>query len=174
MSPLERFLNSLKMQALSLDQTQGRPRFATVASVDSASATARVVLQPEGVLTGWLPVLSSWTGAGWGMVCLPSPGDQVFVIGQEGDAENGVIVGSAFSNKRLPPPAPAGEFWLVHATGSCLKLTNDGRIQICGDLHVTGDVYDRHGPLSHLRSYYDGHTHIDSHGGRTNQPDLQD
>lgn len=171
---MERLLNALKMQAQGLDQIQGRPRFATVASVNPSAATARVVLQPEGVLTGWLPVLSSWTGTGWGMVCLPSPGDQVFVIGQEGDAENGVIIGSAYSKRRLPPPAPPGEFWLVHASGACLKLTGSGQVQVCGDLHVTGDVYDAHGPLSRLRTAYDRHTHIDSHGGQTSQPDPQD
>lgn len=171
---MERLLNALKLQAHSLDQTQSQPRFAIVASVDTTTATARVMLQPENVLTGWLPVLTAWTGSGWGMVCLPAPGDQVLVIGQEGDADNGVVVGSAYSSKRQPPAAPAGEFWLVHAKGSCLKLTNDGVVQIVGDLHVTGDVYDAHGPLSRLRTSYDAHTHIDSRGDRTSPPDQQD
>lgn len=171
---MERFLNALKLQANALDQTQSRPRFATVASVDVTSATARVMLQPEGVLTGWLPVLSLWTGAGWGMVCPPSPGDQVLVIGQEGDADNGVVIGGAFSNKRPPPPAPLGEFWLVHATGTCLKLRNDGSVQVVGDLYVTGDVYDAHGPLSRLRAAYDSHIHVDSRGGMTMRPNNQD
>ena len=171
---MERLLNALKLQAHALDQAQSRPRFATVASVDVSSATVRVMLQPENVLTGWLPVLSPWTGTGWGMVCPPSPGDQVLVIGQEGDADNGVVIGSAFSSKRSPPPAPPGEFWLVHATGTCLKFKNDGSVQIVGDLHVTGDVYDSHGPLSRLRTAYDSHTHVDSRGGQTTPSNQQD
>lgn len=61
---MERFLNALKAQAGTLDQSSAQPRFATVTSVDPATATARVTLQPEGVLSGWLPVLSPWTGAG--------------------------------------------------------------------------------------------------------------
>src|SRR5690348_9355421 len=120
---MERLINALKQQAHALDKTQGRTRFGVVASVDSNSSTARVLLQPENVLTGWLPVLSPWTGAGWGMVCLPSPGDQVLVVAQEGSADNGVIIGGSYSSKRMPPPAPCGELWLVHASGSSLKLT---------------------------------------------------
>jgi len=167
-------MNALKMQSHGMDQTQGRPRFATVASVDPTSATARVLLQPEGVLTGWLPILSSWAGAGWGMVCPPSPGDQVLVVGQEADAENGVIVGSAFSSKQPPPTVPAGELWLVHASGSYLKLQSDGTVRVKGDLHVEGDVYDAQGPLSRLRGAYDRHTHLDSRGGISSKPDIQD
>jgi phage baseplate assembly protein gpV len=108
------------------------------------------------------------------MVCLPSPGSQVLVIGQEGDADNGVIVGSAFSAKQPPPVTPNGELWLVHSSGSYLKLQSDGTVQIKGDLHVAGDIYDAGGPLSRLRSAYDRHTHIDSHGGTTSQPNIQD
>ena len=36
------------------------PRFGTVSSVDPGTATARVTLQPEGVLSGWLPLLTPW------------------------------------------------------------------------------------------------------------------
>jgi hypothetical protein len=55
----------------------------------------------------------------------------------------------------------------VHRSGSFIKLQNDGTIQMHGDLHVTGDVYDRQGSLSRLRGHYDAHTHTDSRGGTT-------
>src|ERR1700761_7351655 len=154
---MDRFLNALKAQASTLDHALGQPRFATVSSVNPAASTARVMLQPEGVLTGWLPVLSPCVGAGWGIACPPSPGDQVFVLAQEGDAEHGVIVGRAFSDTQRTPAAPSGEIWLVHQSGSFLKLQNDGTVQINGDLHVSGDVYDRHGSLDRLRQHYDVH-----------------
>jgi hypothetical protein len=161
------------MQAGLLDNGQGQPRFATVSSVDPNTATARVMLEPDGVLTGWLPLLSSWTGAGWGMVCPPKPGDQVLVVPQEGDAAHGVIVGRSFSDVQHPPAAPPGEFWLVHESGSSLRLCNDGTIRLNGDLHVEGDVYDRHGPLSRLRTTYNQHVHGVA-GGATTQPTPQD
>ena len=147
-----RLTNALKSHSASLDSTTGQAKFGIVASINYQSAMGRVTIQPDGVLSGWLPILSQWTGNGWGLICLPSPGDQVLVLPQEGDVEQGVIVGGAFSTKQTPPQAAEGEFWIVHKSGSFLKLSNDGSVRINGDLHVQGDVYDSHGALSHLRS----------------------
>ena len=171
---MDRFLNLIKQHAGALDQGGSQPRFATVTSVNPTAATARVTLQPEGVLSGWLPVLSPWIGAGWGMCCPPSPGDQVLVLAQEGDADHGIIVGRAFSNTQPPPATPVGELWLIHNSGSFIKLQNDGSIQMHGDLHVAGDVYDQQGSLSRLRGHYDAHTHTDSRGGTTTVPKQSD
>ena len=171
---MDRFLNTMKMHADAIVQTLAQPRFGTVTSVDPNTGTARLMLQPEGVLSGWLPVLSPWVGSGWGMICPPKPGDQVLVLAQEGAAEHGIIVGRIFSNRQCPPPAPSGELWLVHQSGSYLKLLNDGTIQVGGDLHVNGDVYDSQGSLSRLRGHYNAHTHNDPNGGvmtTTSQPD---
>jgi len=44
------------------------------------------------------------------------------------------------------------------------------RVQIVGDLHVSGDVYDRQGSLARLRGHYDVHTH----GGLGSPPNPQD
>lgn len=156
---MDAFINALKAHAGAMDQATGQARFGLVTSVDPRNATARVTLQPENVLTGWLPVLSPFVGAGWGMVCPPSPGDQVLVIAQEGDAEHGIIVGRAFSQSAPAPQAASGEFWLVHKSGSFLKLLNDGTVQVKGDLHVDGDMFDRHGSLAQLRGDYNTHRH---------------
>ena len=167
---MDRLLNALKAQGANQDQASGTPRFGLVSSVDPSTATARVMLQPEGVLTGWLPLLTPWVGNGWGLCCPPSPGDQVLVIPQEGDAEQGLIVGSTWSQQTTPPAAPAGEFWLVHSSGTALKLQNDGTVRITGDLHVSGDIYDSHGALSQLRAHYNSHMHPPSMS-LTSEPD---
>jgi phage baseplate assembly protein gpV len=168
---MQRFLNAMKAHAAALDRAQGQPRFGLVTSVDPNRYAARVTLQPEGVLTGWLPILSPWIGAGWGLSCLPAPGDQVFVLAQEGEAEHGVVIGASWSDSARPPGAPVGEFWLVHQSGTSLKLANDGTVQIHGDLHVSGDVYDHHGSLDQLRQHYNQHTHP---GSATTPPSPQD
>lgn len=156
---MDAFFNALKSQAGAMDQATGQARFGLVTSVDPRNMTARVTLQPENVLTGWLPVLSAFVGAGWGLVCPPSPGDQVLVLPQEGDAEHGVIVGRAYSDAARAPEAEAGEFVLIHKSGSFLKLMNDGTVQVKGDLHVDGDISDRHGSLAQLRAHYNTHRH---------------
>jgi hypothetical protein len=166
----DRLSNIVKAHAAGLDHASGQAKFGTVSSVNYETGNARVIIQPDGVLSGWLPTLSQWVGNGWGMVCPPNPGDQVFLVPQEGDIEQGVIVGRTYSTAQVPPKAPGGEFWLVHETGSFLKLCNDGTIRISGDLHVQGDVYDQHGPLSGLRTSYNGHTHTVKVGGITTTP----
>lgn len=171
---IERLSNAIKSHAAGLDQTAGQIKFGTITSVNFQNATARVLIQPDGVLSGWLPVLSQWVGSGWGMVCPPNPGDQVLLVPQEGDIEQGIIIGRSFSNKQRPPEVPAGEFWLVHQSGSFLKLCGDGTIRMSGDLHVQGDVYDRHGPMSGLRGHYNSHTHLRSSGATTSVPSPLD
>ena len=163
---MDDFLNHLKGQASQLDQGWAQPRLALVSSVDPASYTVRVMIQPENVLSGWLPVGSAWIGAGWGLACLPSLGDQVVVIWQEGDSEHGIVVCGLWSSSSKPPPAPVGEFWLQHQSGSYLKFRNDGSIASSagtwthvGNLQVSGNLTDEHGSLSSLRAHYNEHVH---------------
>jgi phage baseplate assembly protein gpV len=167
---MQRFLNTLKAHAAALDGAHAQPRFALVTSVDPDRYAARVALQPEGVLTGWLPILTAWVGAGWGVACPPAPGDQVLVIAQEGNADHGVILGGSFSDSARAPSTAVGEFWLVHKTGTSLRLANDGTVRIHGDLHVDGDVYDHHGSMDQFRQHYDIH----QHPGAPGPPSPQD
>lgn len=171
---MDRLLNALKAQSAAQDERAGRPRLAVVSSVDPGAGTARVILQPEGVLTGWLPLLSPWVGAGWGISCPPSPGDQVLVLPQEGDAEHGLIVGGSWSRSSAAPATPVGELWVTHRSGSYIRLLNDGTVAVKGDLHVDGDVFDRHGSLDRLRSHYDLHRHSVPRAGVSDPPDQQD
>jgi phage baseplate assembly protein V len=166
----DRLLNVIKAHASNLDRSTGQIKFGTVVSVDFRNGTARVLFQPDGTLSGWLPVLSQWVGNGWGMVCPTSPGDQVVVVPQEGDIEQGIIIGRSYSSKQKPPTAPVGEFWLVHQSGSFLQLRNDGTIRVNGDMHVQGDVYDQHGSLAALRTHYNSHVHPLSPNTVTGKP----
>ncbi|MBN8875183.1 MAG: phage baseplate assembly protein V [Rhodospirillales bacterium] len=171
---MDQLLNAIKSYAASLDQVRGAPRVGTIEAIDAESGCAKVLYQPEGVLSGWLPITSSWTGDNWGLVCLPAKGDQVLVVPQESDPANGIIIGALYSDQRRRPAAPAGEFWLVHKSGSRLVLKNDGTVLIKGDLHVDGDVYDRIGSLARLRAAHNAHQHTDSMGRSTSAPTSKD
>ena len=126
----------IKRHASALALQLGQPRFGIVQSVDTATYTAKVELQPDGVLTSWLPIRSSWIGNGWGLVCPPNAGDQVILIPHDGDADNLVIVGSVYSQQQVPPNGVCGEFWLVHSTGSFVKLENNGNVAVNGASRV--------------------------------------
>lgn len=152
-------VNILKAHASELDYSFAQVRFGIVTSVNGQTGFVRVMLQPGSVLSGWLPVLTPWLGNGWGLSCPFTPGDQVVVVPQGGDAEQGIVIGGVFSRKQMPPSTPVGEFWLVHNNGNAIKLCNDGTTRIIGDLHVSGDIYDNAGPLSRLRSAYNAHVH---------------
>ena len=122
----------IKRHASALALQLGQPRFGTVQSVDTATYTAKVMLEPDGILTNWLPIKSLWIGSGWGLVCPPNAGDQVICVPHDGDPDNLVIVGSVYSQQQVPPDGNQGEFWLVHQTGSSVKLTNAGSVDVVG------------------------------------------
>ena len=103
---LDRLTNAVKAHAAGLDNSSGQAKFGTVSSVNYETGNARVVIQPDGVLSGWLPIRSHWVGNGWGMICPPNPGDQVLLVPQEGDGEQGVIIGRTYYSCPNAPSSP--------------------------------------------------------------------
>jgi len=132
-----------------MDTGTGVARFGIVQNFNPTDFTAQVMFQPSGTVSGWLPVLSQWVGAGWGMVPWLQQNDQVLVVMDSGESGHGVIVGRAFSTVDPPPQiGAAGEFWLRHETGAMFGLKNDGTIQILasagvvitGNTTITGNL----------------------------------
>jgi phage baseplate assembly protein V len=115
-------------------------RIAIISAYDPANYCAKVLVQPEGVETGWLPVFSPWIGNGWGMFCPPNIGDQVKVHFQEGDFESGVVALRSFNDVDRPLNVPPGEFWLVHQSGSFLKFHNGGNVELVTNANLTATV----------------------------------
>ena len=179
---MDQFWNVVKSHAAGASGLEGAARFALVSSFDPLNYAAKVQVQPENVLSGWLPVLSPWVGAGWGLSAPLTPGDQVLVIAQEGDPEHGVIIGCVWSAVDPPAGAPSGEMWLQHKSGSSIKLLNDGSIvlqaptvKIIGNLLVSGDISDQsnaHGAVAALRNAHDTHMHADPQGGMSGLPSV--
>ncbi len=144
----------------------GQPRWGIVTSVDPVNHLVRVMIQPEDVQSGWLPVSPVCAGPGWGLVSLPIPGQTVLTVADCGDAEHGIVVGGTFSDMAQPPIAPSaiggeashgqpGEILLVSQAGAVLRLCADGSIylqgpvNIAGDLTVQGNVAFSGGTLTH-------------------------
>lgn len=155
---MDRLLNAIRGDAARLDGLHAQPRLATIESYDPDEHAARVRIEPDGALSGWVPVSALAVGNGIGVVAPPSPGDQVLVVAQEGDAEHLVVVGRIFSIRARPPVSPAtgaavkpGEVavftegaWL-HVAGGVIhaeatELRYRGKLSVDGDIAATGDV----------------------------------
>lgn len=105
-------------------------RIGTIYDYDPNSYAVRVELQPDGVITGWMPLGSQWVGNGWGLACGPSIGDMIRVD-FDGHSVQAPFAGARYFNDvDLPPPVPSGEAWLVHESGTYLKLHNDGSVAL--------------------------------------------
>ena len=101
-----------------------------VQSVNPATGAVKVLLQPGGIETGFIPYMSNLTGTS-GIVALPLQGAQVLVVFDHGDNEAGVAVGSMWDDGHRPPASyNPGEVWFINASGSYAKLTNDGKVTL--------------------------------------------
>lgn len=152
---MREILNAMRLQSEQAANVRASARLGTVSSYDPDNYAAKVMIQPEGVETGWLPVASDWVGNGWGLYMPPSIGDVVEVEFQEADINAGIICRRIFTNAARPLAVPSGEFWLVHQAGSSLKFHNDGSVELIaagtltssapqwnhsGNVHITGTL----------------------------------
>ena len=127
---MEDLLNQVRRAAREAVRDRAPTRHGTISSYDPNTHGVRVELQPDGTLTGWLPLKAVWIGNGWGMFAAPSIGDAVEVDFQEADGGVGSVGHRFFNDEDRPLSVPSGEFWLVHQSGAFLKLTNDGAITL--------------------------------------------
>ena len=139
--------NHMRIEAEKVAGRIATTRIATVTSYDPAHYAIRATIQPEGVLTGWIPLKSPWVGNGWGLYAPPSIGDAVELTFQEGVREAGMAGERFYSALVKPLPVPSGEFWVVHQSGSLIKFHNDGSVIISanGDLRIEGNNIKIHG-----------------------------
>lgn len=148
------FWNGIKNAAASVSQLVGHNRWGLVTSVRMTDTgyDCRVMVQPENIMTGWLPVLSHMVGAGWGLVSPPEPGMQAFIAPDSGDGHHPVVIGMGYSASARPPvpvadfnqpdgmPVRSGEIALVSKAGGVLRLCDDGSIHIKGDVRIDGSL----------------------------------
>jgi hypothetical protein len=182
----QKLQNHMLLQARRAGSGTAHPTPGVVTSYNKADYTAKVELQPSGQITGWLPVSSEWIGNGWGKYCPPSIGDAVNVYFQEvyfqeGDISAGWIEGRQFGGDNVPLAVDSGEYWLVHVSGSFIKLLNDGSIaskgvwnhdgplnvtgdtSVTGNITATGDITDQTATTAESmrsqREIFDAHVH---------------
>ncbi len=180
--------NIMRREAQRAMSQVAQKRMGIVTGYDPDHYAVKVRIQPEDVSTGWIPLAAQAVGNGWGIYAPPSMGDVIEVDFLEGDKESGIAGARFFSASVKPLSVPSGEFWLVNASGACLKFHNDGAVQlnaatalnvvapvvnVTGSLFVTGDITDNstttNETIATMRSRYNSHVHggVQTGGGTT-------
>lgn len=145
------FTNHIKSVVAGMLSQRGTARWGLVTSVDPSGPTARVLLQPEGIETGSLPIKCMAAGA-VSVVCLPLNGDMVLVHPDMGDGEHGIIDGAAHNTVTPPPvmpitgkPPQQNEYVINLPGGAYLHFTGGtwyfkGNIVVEGNMTLSGTV----------------------------------
>lgn len=133
---MEKFLNAITGRAL---MATGNSAFSSdigrITSYDPVNHLVIVQIHPEtddepALQTGWIPLGTSWAGNGWGLYAAPALDTLCTVLYQQGNRQQPIAATPLFDANNRPLNVPSGEFWVVHSSGSFVKFTNDGKIEI--------------------------------------------
>lgn len=163
-----RLQNHMRLQAMLAASARTHTRIGIVTSLDSKNYCVKAELQPGGQETGWLPIMSALAGNGWGMFAPIPVGSQVKIEFLEGSVDVGMVSGALFSTEDAPLDVPSGEFWLVHVSGTALKLTNDGKLLLNSATEIdAGNLQNAlFTLLTHaFKATYNAHTHTSAAPG---------
>jgi phage baseplate assembly protein gpV len=116
----------------------GYAHLGIISSVDAVNYSVKVLLQPEEIETGFIPYCTPV----YGWVAPPSGGEQCLVLFERGN--NNVPIGALllyWDNARAPGVSSpgdtaAGEMLLRHSSGSYVKLNNDGKVLVNGQVEI--------------------------------------
>lgn len=145
--------NMIKMHSSKQDQSYGGVRYGRLLEYDPKNNVVRVgyfnpVTKDVDLVSGWLPLVVPFIGIGddtqqggdnpWGIVYPPNIGQPVLVISQQGDFQNGLVIGGTYSYKSPVPQADGeytqdGEFLIMHKSGSFFKFFNNGDVKLHTD-----------------------------------------
>lgn len=156
---MKNFSDMMRGHAESVVSQIAQDQMGIVESYDPSSAAVKVLIQPDGVLSGWIP-LGVGAAGGTTFNIVPNIGDQVMIHNVQGDGENYVVSHSVHSNTDVPPnatatgqPAQAGDFHMKNSAGAevyipagsnTIHLSGavmiQGNVSIIGNLTVTGTI----------------------------------
>jgi phage baseplate assembly protein gpV len=105
-------------------------RVGTISSYDPKTHAVKLTIQPEGIQTGWMPLATQSTGAGFGIFSGPTLGDSVVVAFHDGEPEAGIVIGRLPTNDETPVPTQSGEYIAQTPWGSFIKLLQDGSVTV--------------------------------------------
>lgn len=124
-------LNLMRREAERVvDRRAAGIRVGLVQSYDPAAHAVKLALQPEGTLTGWLPLSVIGVGNGFGVYVGATTGHAYAAYFHEGDLEAGIIIGRLPTDAETPVSVQSGEIVIQSPTGSLFKLLQDGSVTV--------------------------------------------
>jgi len=143
---MDRYANAVKRDASTMDAMRGGIRYATVQSYDPTNAAVKVMIQPDGVLSGWVPLPAIGVGAN-AVIAGPNVGDQVIIGAMEGAGEQYVVLARVFDSVGMPPTSPgtmkpveSGEVGIFGPNGSYLHMAGGQIYASCTTFALTGTL----------------------------------
>lgn len=129
-------------------------RYGKATSWDPETHMVKVMLQPEGIESGWIPVHTMAAGDGYGHMTGIVTGDgkdtgeQLEITHQEGEFEAGAVTARAHSKKQKPPKIESGEQLLLTPFKSFIKFAEDGSITITDKSGKASIKFDGEGNIT--------------------------
>lgn len=131
-------INRVRMEAQRAAGRRAFPRVGIVSGYDNNNGVHNVkVTFPEdaddagtAVESGWIPHAPLWAGQGWGLYGAPAQGTQVVVQYLNGDPNCGYVSHHLPNREDPAPQVPTEEFWLIHKSGSSIKIVTGGAIHL--------------------------------------------
>ncbi len=115
-------------------------RYGNVVQWDPKKHAAKVRIQPEGIVTNWIPVSSEFIGNGFGVVAALGADDQVEIHWPEDGINEASITRRLFDARNAVPDwaqnAQPGEYYLGDKAGSLLSMTLDGKFTLAGKAEI--------------------------------------
>ena len=138
MNGIEDLKNAMRLEAQRSAGRLAMPRVGIISGYDNSNGVHNVKVQyPEDtdangnpLETGWIPNAPIWSGGGWGLYVGPVMGQQVVVSFIAGSPNHGYVSHHLPSRQATAPQVPSGEFWLVHSSGSSIKIVTSGAINL--------------------------------------------
>lgn len=144
---MDELIHQIKHAAQQQAQEHRPFLYAHIASYDPKLHRVRCVvpsLRDEGdnpVVTSWMPLASAWVGQGWGLQIAPkggatqknpTAGEPVVIQLVERSRGVAAVASMFFNQVNLAPfnDLQPGEFGAKHESGSLLKFTKDGDVQV--------------------------------------------
>lgn len=112
-------------------------KYGQISAYNPNDYTVKVIIQPQGIETGFIPLAAIWVGNELGAVFGPAIGDSVRLDFIDGSIQATVVSGRFFNNGARPPVVQSGQAALVDSKGSYIRLNNDGTITLGAPIGIT-------------------------------------